>query len=84
MGGSSPVRRRWRDLEWIEQFSYVVLGGFITVALVLAACSTFVIDDEPPTLPALPTTTLTTPQRAPANLEVPDTAGDPARPAQGP
>lgn len=25
------MRRRWGDLEWIEQFSYVVIAGFIVV-----------------------------------------------------
>jgi hypothetical protein len=25
------VRRRWRDLEWIDKFSYVVMAGFVVV-----------------------------------------------------
>ena len=52
------MRRRWRDLEWIEQFGYVVMAGFaVTIALLLLAmmlngCS-LDLDDPGPTLPPL-------------------------------
>jgi hypothetical protein len=73
------VRRRWKDLEWIEKFGYGCYAGFVTVIvtlvimLVLNGCGLAV--EQGPTLPPR-TTALRAPQRPAEGRRALDTAHD--------
>lgn len=58
------VRRRWRQLVWIDRFGYSVIAGFVVTISTLVACTALV--DDSPTLPSLPLPSYATTTTLPA------------------
>ena len=59
------MRRRWRDLEWIERFGYTVMAGFAVVIAALVLALVLNDGDNGPQMPPQRSVAASGPQHRP-------------------